>query len=193
MLVGADDVPVKNCLRTTSAPTPGPGVTSLLMISMPLTSGFSTWCTNVTSTEPSLVLVKDIMCATFWPYVLDRSMFDATVLPSIWTLKMRWFGFWVQVHRFARYSRTVTCVPAGTGKCHCISWPPVGSQRSLSKSASGARSVALLGIVASGVADGLYVATLDPVLRSALGSVWSAAQSGPSSCVASAGPAAFTR
>ena len=33
----------------------------------------------------------------------------------------------------------------------------------------------------------------DPVLRTALGSVWSAAQSGPSSTDAIAGPAAFTR
>ena len=45
----------------------------------------------------------------------------------------------------------------------------------------------------SGVADGLYVAMLDPVLRNGLGSVWSAAQSGPSSTDGSAGPAALTR
>src|SRR5258706_10827454 len=32
VLVGADDVPLTNCRRATSAPIPGPGVTSLLLI-----------------------------------------------------------------------------------------------------------------------------------------------------------------
>ena len=61
----------------------------------------------------------------------------------------------MQVQRFAMYSRTVTCVPAGTGKCHCISGLALPSQRSLSNSASGARSVEVFGMLESGVADGL--------------------------------------
>src|SRR6266567_2739670 len=85
VLLGAVAVPVKNWRLTASALAPTPGVTSELMISMPSISGFSTWCTNVMSTEPSLVMAKDFMVAMLLPGLLERSMFDATVAPSSWT------------------------------------------------------------------------------------------------------------
>src|SRR5436190_15987446 len=87
------------------------------------------------------------------------------------------------------------CVPDGTGKCHCISpaGPSSGSHRSESYSASGARSSVVAGIVPSLVTDGLHKALLLPELRYGLGSLWSPAQSGPSSTDCSAGPPASTR
>src|SRR5437667_6890711 len=87
------------------------------------------------------------------------------------------------------------CVPDGTGKCHCISpaGPSSGSQRSESYSASGARSSVVAGMVPSLVTEGLHSALLLPEFRYGLGSLWSAAQSGPSSTDCRAGPPASTR
>ena len=35
--------------------------------------------------------------------------------------------------KFAKYIRTLTCLPAGTLKFHCISLPPLGSSRAAEK------------------------------------------------------------
>src|SRR5690349_6841692 len=79
-------------------------------------------------------------------------------------------------------------VPAVTGNAHCISGLPLGSQRSSLKIASGvpAGTEAFAPIVPN-------PAELLPLLRYGLGSVVSAAQSGPPSVEAISGPPAFTR
>ena len=59
------------------------------MISMPLTSGFSTWCNQVRSIAPSLVVSNDFIVPTSVPTLPERSMFGATVVPSSWIEKTR--------------------------------------------------------------------------------------------------------
>ena len=63
--------------------------TSVLMISMPLISGFSTWWLKVMSTEPSLVTLNVFIVAFWVPGLADRSMLVATDVPSIVTPNLR--------------------------------------------------------------------------------------------------------
>jgi len=65
------------------------------------------------------------------------SKFVSTRPPSTSTWKTRCPACWVQVHRLAKYIRTLTSVPAGTGKAHSCSWPPAASHSSSSKTARG--------------------------------------------------------
>ena len=72
------------------------------MISMPLTRGFSTWCSQVRSTDPSLVVSNDFIVPMSVPGLADRSTFGATVVPSSWIEKMRWPADAVPGYRLAR-------------------------------------------------------------------------------------------
>src|SRR3954451_576455 len=101
------------------------------------------------------------------------------------TLKRR-----VEADLLAKYRRTCVVVPLGTGKVHCISFPPVGSLRSVVQIPRGVDAGTSTRLAAL---SPLSVAVELPVLWNVLVAPLSEAQSGPPSTEAIAAPPAFTR
>ena len=122
------------------------------------------------STSPSLVTTWSRIVPVWSPAAWTMSKLFRNGWPSIATSNMRCPARLVQLQRLAKYSRTSTTSPAGTGNAQCISPPSSllpGSHRSVLKIALGVVD----GTVLSTFATGDQPAVLLPELRYGDGSV----------------------